>query len=470
MRTKLIFLQIILLCVLINPSLNGQTTGAPVSIFSLSRVETLRLADRLLLGDDTDIDYGKAALLFTRQARRGDAVAMTRLAGMYRQGLGVEQDNAKALALYRNAAKGGYGKAAYNIGVMYKHGEGVEQDFKKAFHQFRKSYKMGDKQKASQMLGYMSYKGLGTPQSYERALHYFHIGDSLGNPSSQYFIGLCYMAGNGVPQNIEEGKRWMEKALANGSEQASSFIRHERIKKYEPGGKCHAPQKSKVPEARNCSGKNLEGMWSGRLITHDWSGNKIVDEKPLQLTLQISGEGMSGLWVQDDSVLLRINGHLEDTQWVFDGMHYEDPDIHRPWDITSAQFQVDSTDAGEQLVGIVRQYSPATKEPSAPTSIALVRTLGNAHGHLASAIEGKESLRVSPNPFVRDVTIGYALAKSQEIRLTVTTLDGALVYKTVRQKTSGVHVEQLSLDVPTGVYLVRLEGSDVTMTAKMVKE
>lgn len=77
-------------------------------------------------------DYRKAARLFNRGARRGDAEAINNLATLHLQGLGVEVDPVKSMALYRQAVSLGHSGAAANVAYMYEHGVGVHQDVARA--------------------------------------------------------------------------------------------------------------------------------------------------------------------------------------------------------------------------------------------------------------------------------------------------------------------------------------------------
>ena len=468
MRNKILILMSALFCALASPSASAQDSTAQRHTRRYSRNDSLRAADSYLRGENVSLDYKKAAYLYYNLAKQGDVRAMNRLAGMYRQGFGVEKNPKKAASLYLEAAKKGSGKAAYNLAGMFKQGEGVPRNYERAYWLYKQAYKLGYRKKAAYALGYMSYKGLGTEQSYEKALRYFHKGDSLDNPSCQYFIGLCHMAGNGVAQDTEKGKRWMEKALANGSEEASGFIRTGRIKNYE--GVRFRSSVEPAAKVENSARGGLSGVWNGKMTRYDWSGRKVMEETPLELRLDFSGERLSGYWTQNDSVTMKVSGHLEDSTWVFDDMRYEDSRIQRPWDVTAASFRIDSTSVGEQLVGTVEQYSPETREPSSPVSISLSRTAKGyspISGELAS---GGNSLSVLPNPFEREVTLRYTLTREQKVRITVSSMDGAQVHSSSRYAGEGENTTVLSLDVAAGTYIVSLEGENVKLNAKMVKK
>lgn len=269
----------------------------------ITRKQALRLGDKYLNGINTDVDYEKAELIFRKLSDMNYAPAMNRLAGMYRQGFGVEVNKDSAIALYTRAMNLKNGKATYNLAMMYKMGEGVDIDYEKAVELYQKSYDLGYKKKTVYGLGYMSYKGLGTEQDYKKAYNYFLEGDSSGNASCQYFAGLCLVAGNGVAKDIEKGKEYIEKAMMNGSELAAWFIADDRIKNYETQGVAFrsAGEKPRYRNVKNTARKELGGVWNGKIVRYDWSGKKVVEEKPLSLQLDFNNDRLSGTWTQEDT-------------------------------------------------------------------------------------------------------------------------------------------------------------------------
>lgn len=70
---------------------------------------------------------------FEKQAKAGDAKAMTTLGLIYQQGEGVKQDYDRAYGWYLKAIEKGDGNAYNNLGVMFRDGLGVEPNLKVAY-------------------------------------------------------------------------------------------------------------------------------------------------------------------------------------------------------------------------------------------------------------------------------------------------------------------------------------------------
>lgn len=467
----------------VSSSIYAQQDSAKVHrIVRLSQKKALALAlaTCYMNGINVNINYEKASNIYHSLVKLGNVKAMNYLAGMYRQGFGVAESADTAIILYHIAMNKGDGKAAFNLGTMYKMGEGVSQDYAKAYELFLAADSLGYKKKASQMIGYLTYKGLGTSQSYEKAISYFQESASLGNSAGYYFLGLCYISGNGVEKNIDKGKELMEKALSMGSEQAAGFISNDRIKAYDEtalrsanGVNSMTLVQGSFNKISNTAREKLSGIWTGELLCYDFSGKRIIETKPLTLRLNYANSRLSGIWNQSDSIDININGMLKgnvsDSSWNFNAMNYVDTRIQRLWDIKSGSFQIQETENGDLLLGNVEQYSPDTKEPSSPISVRLFRSAyGTSEGN-NSPFDGN-SLIVSPNPFDNFLNVTYTIAIGQSVTLSVRSLEGKTLYSETRKAENGTYSQAIRLDVPTGNYIVNLTGRKLKLNTMAIKK
>lgn len=194
----------------------------------------------------------------TDAARKGDVAAQTELGEMYLFGKGVPKDYKKALMWSTKAMKKGNEIATTNVGIMYFEGFGVKKNYKKASELFNKAMDKGNmnaEMKAPRYLGIMAQNGLGTKKNLEDAIFYYEMGDSAGDIVAQYnlakiyesqnnferakelyekagdrkdkeaapmfsALGDMYKEGKGVPKDIKEAKKWYEKAVEAGSDEA----------------------------------------------------------------------------------------------------------------------------------------------------------------------------------------------------------------------------------------------------------
>ena len=69
-------------------------------------------------------------------------------------------------------------------------------------------------------LGVMYEHGKGIPQEYKEAVKWYHKSAEQGDMSAQYNLGVMYYLGNGVIQNIVYAHMWMNIAASNGRDEA----------------------------------------------------------------------------------------------------------------------------------------------------------------------------------------------------------------------------------------------------------
>jgi hypothetical protein len=132
----------------------------------------------------------KAAKLYKRAVELGNVDAMVSLASLYVRGDGVKLDEKKAEQLYRMAADRGDAIAQNNLACALIRND---RDMKETANEISVS------QEAFQL------DLLSAEQGYTQA---------------EALIGAFYLAGSGVPQNLEVARRWLARAAAKGDEDA----------------------------------------------------------------------------------------------------------------------------------------------------------------------------------------------------------------------------------------------------------
>ena len=115
----------------------------------------------------------KAAKLYKRAVELGDPDAMVNLAAMYCAGHGVKLDRKKATQLTRMAADRGYAIAQYNLS---------------------------------------NFEGL----SVEESLKYLQLAADQGLSLAERALGDRFERGDGVQRDLEEAKRWWDRAVTRG--------------------------------------------------------------------------------------------------------------------------------------------------------------------------------------------------------------------------------------------------------------
>ncbi len=474
MKTQIVQRKIffLLLCVCIGFS-NIQAQKGSVSNLP-DRDKAINYGYCKLNGYKTTLDYNTAAKIFLQLSITGDAEASNALGMMLKHGLGTKQNDEKAFAYFSLAAEQGYAKAYYNLALMYKFGHYVEQDFTKATAYFEKASEMGC-DGIDYQIGYASYKGIGKKQSYKDAVKYFEQGAHKGDASCMYFLGLCYFQGRGVERSVEQGKYWFAKAADLGANRAIDLMVRNKSENFEQKkvrlrSTTEEPINALVPliypQVTNTVNDNkIEGIWEGKIITYDWSGEEIEDETQLQVSLQAINGNIEGVWTESDTASVAISATMDNEEWRFDNIVLHASE--RPIEMRSGKFKREFKDGEEYLSGNVSFYCDVTREYIAPSYVVLKRV------NNPSSVKNIQttSLSVYPNPFNDRINVEFELAEAQNVRFAIYDMTGKRIY------TSGLeefgngrqHYTIPTTEIPVGAYLLKLVGKSVNQSVKIVK-
>ena len=88
-------------------------------------------------------------------------------------------------------------------------------DYVQAERLYRSLAEQGDP-KAQYFLGVMYANGQGVPQDYKKAMTWIGKAAVQGDAAAQYRLGLMYADGKGVPRNNQEAVKWIRKAADQG--------------------------------------------------------------------------------------------------------------------------------------------------------------------------------------------------------------------------------------------------------------
>lgn len=152
-------------------------------------------------------------------ARRGDAAALSHLAGRYRIGEGgLPKDDGEAMRLYRLAADQGFAPAQNNLGFSYANGSGgLEKDEKEAVRLYRLAVDQGSAG-AQTNLGHMYANGRGGLVKDEKeAVRLYRLAADQGFAAAQNNLATMYTKGRGgLPRDDKEAVRLLRLAADQG--------------------------------------------------------------------------------------------------------------------------------------------------------------------------------------------------------------------------------------------------------------
>lgn len=163
-------------------------------------------ADELVkAGRDAD------ALYWYKQAAEGGQPGTSSDVGRYYyEGIGVEKDEAYAVRCFEKDIPFGIVRAYNMLGKAYLQGRGVPQDYEKAYYYLYYGYNNGSKWGVF-YLAWCAFYGYGTKQDYELARRFL---DEMNWDywEADYFRGVIYGNGLGVPQDIPRAVAYLQKA------------------------------------------------------------------------------------------------------------------------------------------------------------------------------------------------------------------------------------------------------------------
>lgn len=302
----------------------------------------------------------------------------------YLDGIGVASDVDKAVTLLEKAGQAGYDRAYNVLGNMYKQGgNGVRQDFRKAYRYYCTGAERGHNM-CIYYKGLMQYKGLGCRQDYKEAAMTFLTSANDRDANSLYMLGLCSRNGYGLAKDSAAALFCLQRAARMHCPEASEELMRPHEETYMHDVYANAPGYSYIPDSLPdvrpfAVAVDLPaGDYRGFIVTYDWSGKYILDERPFAMTLNgVTGGGLSGtLTVGDESA--KFCGTLSGGRLVFTEGGLTMPDRYvrggkQYYDLGDMALEA----CGGKVRGRLSLMSRSRKEPGNPMYFELV---GNASG------------------------------------------------------------------------------------------
>lgn len=174
-------------------------------------------------GKNIPVDYPKAQLLYKKAAELNHPQAMTKLADLYFNGL-IEgkRNEEEAIFWYKKAASLGDSSALYQLGLLAETGVAMKLDFTQAINYYQAAARLGH-EKAKLALARMYQFGLGTAKDSDKAYTLYADLAGENNAYAQYQMALLHLD-KAEGGKLQESKRLLERASANGSLQARNTL------------------------------------------------------------------------------------------------------------------------------------------------------------------------------------------------------------------------------------------------------
>lgn len=418
----------------------------------------------------------KRAIDVLREAAEKDTVAyaMNVLGLLYMEGIETEKDPEKAILWLNRAGEHGYVTAYHNLGMLHKYGKGgAKQNFQASYEAFMKGAE-GGSATCCYDAGFMLYKGLGCKQDYTKAMELFDTASVGGNFYATYMLGLCYRNGYGTEQDEERGMELLEKSATMGYSDAI-----EEVARQNPEN-CFADiivsDNAKVPKqmpeisfAVNDT-TLLKGTFSGYVAMYDWSGQHILGEKPVVMTMKRNGKEMSGLMVLGtDSIPFMADitkeGALKfktgkvslNERYTFNG---------------KARYKLDRADLNiwqNQITGNLQLYSLSLREPERPMYMELLRD--DTKQYDGKEETSRNTIAITPNPFNIQFDAVFDLSESSTATARIFDKYGIMVWQqSLGTLEAGKHTVSLVPNIKPGYHVLNISTGKAVYRAIIVKK
>lgn len=165
--------------------------------------------------------YKESLRYFESSVNKGNLDAWADIGYMYDNGQGVAKDASYAVSCYIKGAEVGRLLAQTQLGLSYYYGVGTDVNYGRAYYWLDMAASRDDKQ-AFPVLGMCYLKGLGVEQDPVAAKLLFE--ECENKSTSLTGLGLIYVDGLGVPEDINKGINYLKRAEQLGSEDAPMHI------------------------------------------------------------------------------------------------------------------------------------------------------------------------------------------------------------------------------------------------------
>lgn len=179
---------------------------------------------KAVLTDDTLTREEKRGAVDTleRLWREGFTTAAHQLGKVWRDGLCDPPDEKQAEKWFRRAAEAGLDYSQYALGKLLQGQKRISE----AVSWYEKAAAQGNRY-AHYRLGKLYLAGDGVPKDVEQAVEHLTASAKLGNQYAQYALGKLYLMGRDIPQDEEAARKWLTASAEQGNRYAQFFL--ERI-------------------------------------------------------------------------------------------------------------------------------------------------------------------------------------------------------------------------------------------------
>ena len=423
-----------------------------------------------LKGLDTEVRINDAInILQQRAINDSNVIAMNALAVAYITGTGVSIDTIQALNWFQLAIDKKLPLACHNLGMAYKYSiGGLRQDYSEACKYFKIGANMNSFT-CHYDYGFMLYKGLGCLQSYEDAVSHFFVGAKKFHIHSLYMLGLCYRNGFGVERDEDKGNSYLRQAEILGNGAATEELEKETPENdiYRDVSNANTPLHMPEISTEFTDLSKLSGEYEGILVQYDWSGQYVLNEKPIALTLICDGKSADGTIKIDGETATFSSNTQSDGRLRFNSGEICLSERYSGKEGIVYKLEEATLDAwNDRIAGRLSLYSTLQKEPERPMYIELYRK-----SNVSKDVNG-QSISISSNQFDSHLIIDFDMDEDvPSVDVRIFNRSGMLVErKTLNGLIKGHHTINFTPAIPNGLYVLNIKAENHMLRTLIVKK
>lgn len=182
------------------------------------------LGHMYLYGEGVREDDERAFELLSKAYDAGDTGVTYTLAGLYEDGTGTPQDIEKAIELYTEAVDLGVPEAYAMLGYYYETGTRVPRDTDRAIALYRAGIEEHDPYAARRLGIILIYDRGSNRANIDEGLQLLRFAAENDEDTAMSCLGQIYYHGEIVPQDKTLAKKWLQRAVDAGNEDAEEFL------------------------------------------------------------------------------------------------------------------------------------------------------------------------------------------------------------------------------------------------------
>lgn len=430
---------------------------------TVSGDKLMKIAARYRMGVNCNVNTRKAAKIYKYLVAKGNPQAMHELGKMLLSGDGVKQNYKTAYNLFSKAAKEGVTKSFCKMALMHQKGLGRPVNVRNAYMLYKRAADAGNAQ-GYYGVGYLMYKGLGVRQDYAKAIEYLKKGAAKNHAGCSFLLGSHYASGYDGEPDYAKAAEYFDLASKAGHGWTidvtklgvldSMKARFARSADHWTDVKNRLMSATKMRTIENNTDlQPLEGTWTGRVYTYDWSKTKILGQKDVRIDFEPAGDSVAVKWYENDSLMTIFTPTKTARGWSENRQKEYQSD--NEFVITGAKFEKTS----KCLYASFRQLNLNNNEYRKPMFAVLTRQGDVEAGGADNGFSLKQVGFTSGGTLAMTVTADVPQTVSISLCSVFGTVVDNLGDVTLAE---GDNVFNFTVSQPRGIYVVKVAGKSHT--------